>query len=189
LAQRVSPAWLVFLGLSFTALGLGVLAALTQRWGLPATVFGMVLLGLGVSTVVTLGTDVVLTVSPAEKAGAASAISETGADLGGSFGVAVLGSVGAALYSRHLVLPAEMAADQAAIARETLGAALDAASRLPTLQSDALVNAARDAFLAGFQAAHAVGGVVLVLTAATFAWVTIRGASAATPTQASVTGE
>lgn len=181
LAQRFPSAWLVFLGLACTVLGLGVLAALTRHWGLPAAVVGMVLLGLGVSVIVTLSTGVVLSTSPVEKAGAASAISETGADLGGSFGVAVLGSIGAAVYHRHLVLPAELASEPAGAARETLGAALNAAARLAAPQGEATANAAREAFLAGFQAAHIAAGLLLAVAAAAFARTTIRSAGATRP--------
>jgi len=46
-------------------------------------------------------------------------------------------------------------------------------ARLPTVQSEALVNSARDAFLVGFQVAHVTGGLLLVLTAAAFGWATV----------------
>ncbi|MEV4006954.1 hypothetical protein [Actinomadura sp. NPDC049753] len=91
---------------------------------------------------------VLLKSAPPERAGAASAISETGAELGGALGIAVLGSVATAVYGRHLAghLPEGVPAGAAAAARETLPAALEAAGRLPPGPGGALAEAARDAF-------------------------------------------
>ncbi len=40
----------------------------------------------------------IVTSAPAERAGAASAISETGTELGGAVGIAIIGSIGTAVY-------------------------------------------------------------------------------------------
>jgi DHA2 family multidrug resistance protein-like MFS transporter len=52
----------------------------------------------GVASVVTLGADVIVSAAPSDRAGAAAALSESGAEIGGALGVAVLGSVGAAAH-------------------------------------------------------------------------------------------
>jgi DHA2 family multidrug resistance protein-like MFS transporter len=72
---------------------------------------GNVLVGLGLSPMLTLVNDVILSNAPPERAGAASGISETGAELGVALGIAVLGSIGAAIYRAHLAtaLPAGVA--------------------------------------------------------------------------------
>ena len=60
----------------------------------------MTLVGLGVASVVTLGTEVIVSAAPADRAGAAGALSESGAEIGGALGVAILGSVATAVYRR-----------------------------------------------------------------------------------------
>jgi DHA2 family multidrug resistance protein-like MFS transporter len=88
---------------------------------------------------------------------------ETGAEFGGALGMAVLGSIGTAVY-RH-----EMPGSAPDVARETLGGALAVADRFP-----GLATTAREAFTSGMQGA-AIAGAVLLLGAAVLAAVTLRG--------------
>jgi DHA2 family multidrug resistance protein-like MFS transporter len=169
-AQRASHAHAVGGGLLLTGIGLASLSAATAHFGLAAIVTGMMVLGFGVSTIVTLGTDVVLGAAPAEKAGAAAALSETGADIGGAFGVAVLGSISAAVYRTRLVLPPNVDASGGAAVSDTLGAAADLASRLPAAVGAGLLTSAQQAFTAGLQWATAAGSVVLLAMTVVFAW-------------------
>jgi DHA2 family multidrug resistance protein-like MFS transporter len=64
--------------------------------------------------------------APVERAGAASAISETSSELGGALGIAILGSIGAAVYRGLMAdaVPAAVPARAADVARSTLGGAL-----------------------------------------------------------------
>ena len=59
--------------------------------------------------------------------GAASAISETGYEVGAVLGTAVLGGLLTAFYQRHLDLPAALDAGSSAAAHETLGGAVEVA--------------------------------------------------------------
>lgn len=174
IVRRVPAAVIVTLALLLVAFGFAVLAAFTGAFGLRAIVIGMVFLGLGVATIVTLGTDLILTTAPASRAGAASALSETCTDIGGAFGVAILGSIGIAAYRAGLLLPAELTEGQAAAARDTLGAAVDLAASLPAPDGTALLTSAQFAFERGLVTAAAAGGIVLLLTAAYFAWTNLR---------------
>jgi len=174
LVQRVPAAVIVTLALLLVALGFAILAAFTGAFGLWAIVIGMVSLGLGVASIVTLGTDLILTAAPASRSGAASALSETCTDIGGAFGVAILGSIGIAAYRAGLLLPAGLAEDQAATARDTLGAAVDLAGTLPAPDGAALLASAQPAFERGMVTAAAAGCVILLLTAAYFAWTNLR---------------
>lgn len=174
LAQRVAPAAIVTLALLLVATGFAILATLTSGFGLMAIISGMIVLGLGVATIVTLGTDLILTAAPPEKAGAASAISETGADLGGSFGVAVLGSVGVAVYRAAVAIPEELSADQLAVVRDTLGAAVNVADTLPEPSGFTLLTSAQQAFEQGLVVASGTGFCVLLFTTVFFAWTNLR---------------
>jgi MFS transporter, DHA2 family, multidrug resistance protein len=103
--------------------------------------------------VFTVTTDLIVSSAPLERAGAASGISETGAELGGGLGIAILGSIGAAVYRGDLAstLPAGDPSEAAAIARDTLGGAVGVAAQLPGDTGPALFDAAREAFIRGMQ--------------------------------------
>jgi DHA2 family multidrug resistance protein-like MFS transporter len=61
--------------------------------GYGAIAVALVVLGAGVGLALTLTTDAVVSAVPADKAGAASAVSETAYELGAALGIAVLGTV------------------------------------------------------------------------------------------------
>src|SRR5437899_9911525 len=111
--------------------------------------------------------DLALGTVPVGNAGAASSLLETGAEFGGALGMAVLGSIGTAVY-RH-----DIPSGAPAPAHETLGGALAVAHQLPGRAADTLTTAAREAFTSGMQAA-AIAGAVLLLGAAVLATVTLR---------------
>ncbi|NJM83505.1 MAG: MFS transporter [Tabrizicola sp.] len=167
-ARRHRPALLVLGALTLVSLSLAALAVFGKAGGLATIITGMVGLGLGVATIVTLGTDVVLGEAPESKSGAAAAMSETGAELGAALGVAVLGSVSIALYRATIVIPESMASDLAAAARDTLGAAAEVSTQTGSAGED-LLRSAQDAFVHGFQAASGVGAAFLLATTALFA--------------------
>jgi DHA2 family multidrug resistance protein-like MFS transporter len=169
--RRFRPALVIGAGLALAAIGLGVL---TQVGGSPnadlAILAGASLVvSLGLAPVFTATTDLVVSSAPPERAGAASGISETGAELGGALGIAILGSIGVAVYRGELAaaLPAGIPSEAAAVARETLGGAVGVAARLPDGVGTTLLVAAREAFTLGLQltavlsAAVAVGIAVL----------------------------
>jgi len=178
LVQRVSPALVITIALLLVAAGFAILAAFTPGFGLLAVISGMIILGLGVAVIVTLGTDLILTAAPPEKAGAASAISETGADLGGSFGVAVLGSIGVAVYRTAIAIPPGLGSDHSKAARDTLGAAVEVAGTLSEPSGPLLLASAQRAFEQGLVFASGAGFCILIFTAIFFAWTNLRrGAS------------
>jgi MFS transporter, DHA2 family, multidrug resistance protein len=149
LARRLSAPGLIGTGLATAAAGLVAVAALG---GLAGVVVGFVLLGAGVALSEALTNDLILAAAPADRAGAASAISETGYELGGALGTAVLGSVAAAVFTGRT-------------GEETLGGAVVRAGELPADVGAALVAGAQEAFVVGLQGAAVLGAVVLALTA------------------------
>jgi DHA2 family multidrug resistance protein-like MFS transporter len=160
--QRVRPANLVAVGLAAAAAGLFLLTTVQVGTGLVAIVVSSVVISLGMGPVFGLTTEMIVGSAPAEKAGAASGISETAAELGGALGIAVLGSVGAAIYRSGVAagLPAGVPDEAAHAARDTLGGAVSAAAHLPEPAAAALVDVAREAFVAGLQLTSAAAGVI-----------------------------
>ncbi|TLS44148.1 MFS transporter [Streptomyces montanus] len=167
LVQRgVNRAYVVAGGFVIAACGYGMLTAAGTD-SLWLVLAGAGVIAAGIVTVMSQMMDLALGTVPVEKAGTASSVLETGAEFGGALGMAILGSIGTAVY-RH-----EIPASAPAPAHETLGAALDVARHLPGRTGDALVTTAREAFTSGMQAT-AVAGAVLLLGAAVLASVTLR---------------
>jgi MFS transporter, DHA2 family, multidrug resistance protein len=148
-------------------LGLALLTQVEGDSDLAVVVIGSVVVALGVAPPVTLATDLIVGCAPPERAGVASGISETGAELGGALGIAVLGSIGVAVYRNELgdAALAGVPPAQAASASDTLGGALEAADTLPEQPAAALLDTAQEAFTQGLQIAALTGAAVAVATA------------------------
>ena len=148
LAARFRPSVLMSAGAAFAVLGPLALTLTRVDRGPGLLVAGSLLLFAGLTPYMTLGTGLVVGAAPADRAGAASAVSETGAELGGALGIATLGSLATAVYGGYLAdhAPRGLPADVAAAAGETLPAALEAARGLPGDLGPALADTARAAF-------------------------------------------
>lgn len=109
--------------------------------------------GLGIGMVMTVTADTVLATVPRERSGAASAISETGMELGGSLGLAVLGSVLNAVYRGAVEPPAGLPPAAQEAVRDSVGAAAQVAAGLPERSAAAVMGAAGEAFVAGLRTA------------------------------------
>ncbi|MGQ4569064.1 MFS transporter [Dermabacteraceae bacterium P9123] len=143
-------------GLLLAASGLTLCAALILSEGsLIAVCAGTVLLGIGSGFAETLTNDVILEAAPEERAGAASAISETGYELGGALGTALLGSLGMGIYATKL---AAALPELPHAALQTLGGAHRVAEGTKTAYS--LVTEANHAFAAGSAAACLAAGIL-----------------------------
>ncbi|WP_327691768.1 MFS transporter [Streptomyces sp. NBC_00461] len=168
LVQRgVNRAYVVTAGFAIGACGYALLAlADTDSLWLVLTACGV--LASGIVMVISQIMDLAMSSAPVERAGSASALMETGAEFGGALGMAVLGSIGTAVYRN------DIPASAPAAAHETLGGALAVAGQLPGRTGDALATAAREAFTSGMQGA-AIAGTVLLIGAAALAARALKG--------------
>ncbi|QYN33682.1 MFS transporter [Pseudonocardia sp. DSM 110487] len=164
-ARRVRPAFVVGAGLVLAAAGFGMLSQVDDGLGL--LVAGTVVFSVGLAPVYLVTTEMIVSAAPSHQAGSASAVSETGAELGGALGVAVLGSIGAATYRQAMDAAAShsLPPNVQEGARGTLGGALAAAERLPDGPGAELVRDAREAFEAAFRTVEAVGAGLLAVVA------------------------
>jgi len=164
IVQRVRPAFVIGGGFALSAAGLVALTQVAAAGQLAPLVAGSVLISLGLAPVFGLTTELIVGSAPPERAGAASGISETGAELGGALGIAFLGSIGVAIYRSELAdrLPAQVPAAAAAIARDTLGGAVAAAGELPDRLGAAVLQTAREAFVQGMHLTSAIAALVAV---------------------------
>ncbi|WP_309229902.1 MFS transporter [Blastococcus sp. TML/M2B] len=164
LARRFPVRGLVVTGLLLGAAGYVVATRLGSGSPAALLVLAFTLVAAGAGLAETLTNDAILTAAPAERAGQASAISETAYELGTGLGVAVLGSVLGAVYTTRLVLPAGLDAPDRAAA-DTLGGAVDVAGRLPAETAAALEAGAREAFSAGVDLTAGIGACVALAAA------------------------
>jgi DHA2 family multidrug resistance protein-like MFS transporter len=158
----VRPAYVIGGGLAVATIGLGVLTQVGVSGGLVPLVAGSVIISLGMAPVFGLTTELIVGSAPPEQAGAASGISETGSELGGALGIAIMGSIGVASYRAELGerLPAGLPGEVTEAARDTLGSAVAVAGQLPDQLGAAVLAAAREAFVAGMQLSSAVAAIV-----------------------------
>jgi MFS transporter, DHA2 family, multidrug resistance protein len=164
LVRRARPAAVVSGGLVVAASGFGLLARVDTDSTIALVVTASSAIALGLAPVFTLATDLIVGAAPPERAGAASALSETSSELGGALGIAILGSLGAALYSNGMSggVPEELAVEAARTAQTTLGAALSLADHLPGRLGLQLARSAREAFTAALRVGAAASAVLLV---------------------------
>jgi MFS transporter, DHA2 family, multidrug resistance protein len=162
----VRPAYVVGGGLAMAAVGLGVLTQVggSANADLAILAGASLVISLGLAPVFTATTDLIVSSAPPERAGAASGISETGGELGGALGIAILGSIGVAVYRGELAdaLPAGVPSEAAAVARDTLGGAVGVAAQLPDAVGTALLDAVREAFIRGMQLTVSLSATVAV---------------------------
>ncbi|NRQ39041.1 MFS transporter [Nonomuraea sp. NN258] len=163
LAKRWRPGYVAAIGLLGSVVGF-VLIALAGSGpdGIYLVVAGQTLFFLGGSPLLVLGTDLVVGAAPAERSGSAAALSETAQEFGGALGLAIFGSIAAAVYRARLDVPAGISTEAARAAGDTLGGAVAIAAEQPAHLSGALVAAARSAFTDGLAVVAGVSAVVLV---------------------------
>jgi MFS transporter, DHA2 family, multidrug resistance protein len=167
MVKRIPPVSLIAGGLGVAALGFGLLIQIDESTSFLVLSMGLVISSLGLAPVFTLATDLVVGFAPPERAGAASAISETTGELGGALGIAVLGSIGTSIYRTELSknMPAGIPFDVQQAAFQSLGGASNLVQQLPGNLGSILLNAAIDSFIQGLQFAVIISTGLAAVTA------------------------
>jgi DHA2 family multidrug resistance protein-like MFS transporter len=167
ISRRFHPAYVVGAGLALAAVGFAVLTQVGGASGLAVLIAGSVIYSLGFAPVVILATDLIVGSAPVERAGAASAISETSSEFGGALGIAIFGSIGTAVYRGLMAdgVPVGIPLEVANAAKSTLGGALAVARQLPEQLGVDLLATARDAFGQAFELTAAISAIVSLATA------------------------
>jgi predicted MFS family arabinose efflux permease len=131
----------------------------------------MVVYGLGLGLTSAPATESIMGAIPRTKAGVGSAVNDSTRLIGGTLGVAVLGSVYASVYASRLAatMPAAVPAPAAAIAHQSVGAAYVVADKIAALGHPALGlalhHASTNAFLRGLTISALVAGSIAALGA------------------------
>ncbi len=166
LAARLGTKVVVPLGLVLMGAGFFVASTLS----VDSAYFGpvlvsMVLIAAGLGLVAAPSTNAILAVLPPAKAGVGSAVNDVTRELGGAFGVAVVGAVFSSVYGpnlAHRLSGAGLPGPALAAARESTAAALGIAAQAPVGVRRAMVDAARLSFMEGFSRGSLVCAGVVV---------------------------
>ncbi|MCF2570721.1 MFS transporter [Brevibacterium sp. UCMA 11754] len=177
LMARLQPRVVVPCALMLNAIGMGIVA-FTPEHSVLGMAISFLILGIGLGTAEVITNDLILAAVPANKAGAASAISETAYEFGSVLGTSVLGGLSTMVYGTALQSTIGARAGQPQY--ETLGSALEYAFGLGGSAGDRIAEAAVAAFDLGVQWA-AGAAVVLVLIAAVLTTFGLKGAGRLLP--------
>ena len=172
LAVRAGTKLVVTTGLVAVAAFYGWVAATTSTTLSYGTIAAqMVVYGLGLGLTSAPATESIMGAISRAKAGVGSAVNDSTRLIGGTLGVAVIGSVYASVYGSHLTatMPAALPGQVAAMAHQSIGAAYAASGKIATLGHPALGQAlhlaATNAFLHGLTIGALVAGGVAALGA------------------------
>lgn len=164
-AKRVAPRIVVPSALAFSVLGYLLVAISGASGDLTLLILAFVALGVGIGAAETVSNELILASAPPEKAGAASAVSETAYELGAVLGTTIIGGLLAAFYRANLVLPSGLPDAAADAARETLAGAVAVSDGLDEVLGQALRDAAAHAFDAGVVVTSLIGAALIVVAA------------------------
>ncbi|RYF97218.1 MAG: MFS transporter [Chitinophagaceae bacterium] len=164
--KYVRPVKLMTIGFIAAAIGYAIIMQLDTLPTFVVLVTGSLITSISMAPVFTLTTDFILNAAPPEKTGAASAISETSAEMGGALGIAILGSIGTAIYRLRLSSGLSGSVPRSVIdaSEDTLGAALNEAQQLKQ-NGDVLRRVAQESFTDALQIILLVSAVLSAILA------------------------
>ncbi len=179
LAPRLGRPVVMAGGFGVSVVGFLMISRVDEASALWLVLLAAGLVSGGLVAVLSLITDYVVGVAPAERAGSVAGLVETSSELGGALGLALLGSVLAAVYRTQadLLMPAGLPAPAAAEASQTLAGAGAVSAQLPGALGQAVMEAGRAAYTAAMHTAGLTAAGVLVLAAAV-TLVMLRGSDA-----------
>lgn len=188
LAVVIGSKLVVALGLVSLSIAFGWAATIEVGTSYSEIVGQMLFLGVGIGLTSVPATEAIMGVVSPDKAGMGSAVNDATREIGGTLGVAVIGSVALSVYRDGLhgaPLPAQLMDP----ARDSVGAALAASQHAAASLGDAgtraaaqLTDLARTSFVDGFTTGCIVAAVVTAVAAVlTLIYLPAHPDSAATP--------
>ncbi|MBA4785777.1 MAG: MFS transporter [Rhizobiales bacterium] len=165
--NRFGPVRTVIGGLLVNAVGTASMAMAAYAENLFGILGSSMIIGLGFVPVVLTTTGLIVGTAPPERAGSASAISETGAEFGGALGIALLGSLATLVYRMTMtgVDLSGLTDTQAQAVSATLAGAVETAQAITDPAAAAWLETAKAGFSLGFAVCCMVATVTLVLLA------------------------
>lgn len=163
LLAKLRPAVVMAGGLTASAIGMLIIALVDATSPTPLLAVGLTLTLGGVSFPMVAVSNLIMTSAPVEKSGAAGGLMETSGEFGVAAGVAVMGSIGAAVYRASLP-------DIDGVPHDTVSTSItqaaNTAAELPAELGRQLMTAAGRAFTDGFNVVAGIGTAVFLVLAA-----------------------
>src|ERR1022692_4874595 len=192
LAKRFGTRVIIPAGMALMGAGLLDLSTVGVHTAYPPVALAVAIMGAGMGLVMAPASTTIMTTVPAHQAGAGSAINDTIREVGGALGVAIVGSLSAAVYRSRLggvLATAHAPGHLVHVATGSVAAADIAGGRLGGATGSELVAAAHTAFVTAMAMGMRVAaGVALVSAAAAFFALPRRPLQRPEETAADVTG-
>src|SRR6201995_4317735 len=186
--HRIIPAGMVLMGI-----GLLDFSTAGVHTSYPALAVAVAIMGAGMGLVMAPASNTIMTTVPAHQAGAGSAINDTIREVGGALGVAIVGSLSAAVYRSHLtslLAGAHVPAAMTHVATGSVAAANAVGAQVGGGGGHQLVPAAHSAFVTSMADGMRVAAAVAIIAAIAsfFALATGRPCRSAAPAPAAGSG-
>ncbi len=169
LMRRFGTKAIVACGLALMSGGF-IVAATTELdasyWG--KIVIAMALMAAGLALTTSPATEAIMGALPPDKAGAGSAVNDTTREVGGTLGVAIIGSVLNSAYGSHVLTALTGLGAPAAVARQagqSVVAGVITAAHFPAGLRAAAAEAVRQAFVAGLHRGSLVAALATAAAA------------------------
>jgi EmrB/QacA subfamily drug resistance transporter len=192
IVERLGTKLVVGTGLLIAATGVIALSTVPVSDGYVHLVISMAVLSFGMGLVMAPATESIMGSLPPAKAGVGSAMNDTTRQVGAAMGVAIIGSLVSSSYRPGVASRlAALGAPQAAVdvAKESIGGAVQVASRLPAPLGDAVAMAAKHEFVDALQIALLAGAFVILAAAAiVFAFLPARARDVREPVEGPLDG-
>jgi EmrB/QacA subfamily drug resistance transporter len=140
LAKRLGMRVIIPAGMALMGLGLLDLSTAGVRTAYPALALAVAIMGAGMGLVMVPASTTIMTTVPAHQAGAGSAINDTIREVGGALGIAIVGSLSAAVYRSRLASVLATAHAPSPVAHpEPLGRGLLGLADLPAVDDQVVI--------------------------------------------------
>lgn len=157
---RVGIERMMAAAVGFAALGLVLYVHTGPETAMTWQLAMLAVTGFGLGGMMAVGSTAIMINAPEEKAGMAGALEGISYELGGTLGVAIMGSVIASIYARSFSPP--IPADLPASAWDSLDQTLIAAGNMAVATAHPVIEAGKSAFMHGVSAAL-IGSSVLTV--------------------------
>lgn len=176
-ARLIGPGITVGIGSALMSSGFAVALTADRGTSYWALIFpAMCLMAAGLALIQGPATSIIMDSLEPHQAGAGSAVNDTTREIGGTLGVAVLGSILASLYGTQVdsrLAGVGLPADAEHAARTSVMAGVEVAQRVPGQAGTFVLNAVQDAFVDGLHRALWAAIIVTAMGAPT-AWALLR---------------
>lgn len=166
LIPKLGRAKIIGTGIALIAVSMFMYGWVNADSGYVSVLIPLLIQAVGATATFTVTADIIINSAPKERAGAASAIATTCAELGGALGTAVLGTILNAVFHHDIVVPKGVPAGAATDSvKDSLGGAVQVAGQLPSDVGGKVVEAAKTAFAHGLNQATLITACLLLVLA------------------------